>query len=115
MRFKVLTHLRIIAAVLVFALTAGYALGPAGTAFADPREDSPASCMGLEAAAVSPPGSDTEPFPLDESGGMPAVNDLFDLLLSPGSPHGAAMSAMAKLHLADHDACDAAVIAGAPY
>ena len=60
------------AAVPAFVLLAAFVLGPAGTAFADPPEGSPASCMGYEASAVSPPGTSTEAPP-----GMPFVAEVF--------------------------------------
>ena len=55
--------------------TKGVAFGLAcialcGSALADPREDLPTSCMGYEAADVSPPGSEDGPF---SRYGMPGI------------------------------------------
>jgi hypothetical protein len=79
---------------------------PAGTAFADVGSASStrASCMGIEAAAISPPGSSTE-----APGG---VRDIKAFLgqVAPGVPPGKAFfSIAARLHEGSHAACDEAL------
>ena len=66
---------------------------------AEPAE--PASCMGHEAAAISPPGS-SEEFP----DGMPGLKAFIDNL---GVPPGAVYSTIAGLHEGSHEACDEAL------
>lgn len=60
-----------------------------------------ASCMGHEAAAISPPGS-SEEFP----DGMPGLKVFIDTL---GVPPGVIYSTIAKLHEGSHEACDEAL------
>ncbi len=61
----------------------------------------PASCMGQEAAGVSPPGSSDE-----APGGMPDLVAFIDAL--PGPP-GATYKFIASLHEDSHEACDEAL------
>jgi hypothetical protein len=72
-----------------------------GSAFAD--AGAKASCMGIEASSLTPPGSSGE-FP----GGMPEfrrfVRENF-----PGTPPGVVSRTFAKLHEGSHAACDEAV------
>lgn len=69
-----------------------------GPASADPSGN--ASCLGIEAAAISPPGS-LEEFP----GGMPElVRFVHDQL----GKLGPVASQVAQIHAGSHEACDAA-------
>ena len=63
-----------------------------------------ASCMGVEAAAVSPPGSSSE-----VAGGMPGLKAFVEEV-APGVPPGMAFfSVAARLHAGSHEACDDAL------
>jgi hypothetical protein len=78
-------------------------------AVADPREGGRASCLGQEAADVSPPGSENGTF---SRLGMPGILAFIDLIVAsnPLLPtRGAVISAFAKVHAGSHEACDAAV------
>ena len=84
------------------ALIAGLVLVPGGaTAFAD--AGAPASCLGHEASAISPPGS-SEELP----GGMPQLKDFVSTEF-PGVPPGLVYRAIAQLHEGSHEACDEAL------
>jgi hypothetical protein len=78
-------------------------IAPAGTALAD--TGSPyASCMGIEASALSPPGSSDE-APV----GMPDIRE-FLKETAPGVPPGHAFYSIAgHLHEGSHEACDEAL------
>jgi hypothetical protein len=81
-------------------------VAPAGSAFADVGSASStrASCMGIEAAAISPPGSSTE-----APGGVPDIK-AFVGQVAPGIPPGKAFfSVAARLHEGSHEACDEAL------
>jgi hypothetical protein len=95
--------LKIIAALFAVTLVAGLALAPPSTAFADPKDGSPASCAGFEADAV-PPGSNEE-----EPNGWRSVLEIIDGFAALlGTNRGAVISEfLAKLHLGSHEACDA--------
>jgi hypothetical protein len=71
-----------------------------GAGYADAA--APASCLGIEASSVSPPGT-TDEFP----GGMA---DLLPFLRAtfPGVPPGAIVAGFASIHAGSHEACDAA-------
>ena len=87
--------LALVAAVAALAL-----FGGAKSALAKgPNEH--ASCMGQEAAALSPPGSSGE-----AAGGMPEFTQFIRGL--PGSP-GETIRFIASLHEGSHDLCDAAL------
>ena len=92
--------------------TKGVAFGLAcialcGSALADPREDLPTSCMGYEAADVSPPGSEDGPF---SRYGMPGILAFIDgIIAGTGLPRGAVLSALARIHAGSHEACDEVV------
>jgi hypothetical protein len=80
--------------------------GFAGNAKADASSSSntPASCIGIEAAALSPPGSSDE-----APGGMPDIRAFLKANF-PGIPPGQALySFAAKLHEGSHEACDEAL------
>ena len=72
---------------------------PVGVAGAGPG--SKASCMGHEAAGISPPGSSDE-LP----GGAPQLKAFVDSL---GGHPGAVYSVIAHLHEGSHEACDEAL------
>ena len=85
--------------VLTIAAPAGPALADVGTA-----GSTRASCMGIEAAALSPPGSSDE-----APGGMPDIKAFLDENF-PGTPPGLAFySFAAHLHEGSHAACDEAL------
>ena len=76
---------------------------PLQAAQADPATPH-ASCMGIEAAALSPPGSSDE-----APGGMPDIKAFLDEE-APGVPPGQAFySIAAHLHEGSHEACDEAL------
>lgn len=75
--------------------------GPAGPALAE--AGGPASCMGHEASAISPPGA-SEEFP----SGMPGLKAFIGQAF-PGVPPGAVFSTIAGLHEGSHEACDEAL------
>jgi hypothetical protein len=85
---------------LSVTLLAGLVLGPASTSFG--AAGSHASCMGLEASNISPPGSSDE-----VPGGMPEFN-AFLRANFPG-PKGAVNRQIAALHAGSHEACDEAL------
>jgi hypothetical protein len=80
-------------AAVAFAASAAPAFSDAGTH---------ASCMGIEASSLSPPGSSSE-LP----GGMPEFRRFIKENL-PGPP-GATSRTFAHLHEGSHEACDEAV------
>jgi hypothetical protein len=85
--------------VLSFGIPAGTALADVGTA-ATTR----ASCMGIEAAALSPPGSSEEAL-----GGVKDIKAFLDQV-APGVPPGQAFySFAARLHEGSHADCDEAL------
>jgi hypothetical protein len=64
----------------------------------------PASCMGIEAAALSPPGSSEE-----VPSGLPGLR-AFLREVAPGVPPGQAFySFAARLHEGSHELCDEAL------
>ena len=78
---------------------------PATVASADVGDatSTPASCMGIEAAVLSPPGSNDE-----APGGLPDVKAFVDAV-APGVPPGEAFFSVAgRLHEGSHEACDEA-------
>lgn len=88
-----------LAAALLFA---GVALSPTPRVSAGPS--SAASCIGLEFAAISPPGTSDE-FP----GGAPeAVHGVQSFARELGLPPGTIVSFIAGLHEGSHEACDEA-------
>jgi hypothetical protein len=88
---------RIVQSALGLALLTATVAAPATVVGA---VDQHASCIGHEAAGISPPGSSDE-FP----GGVPEIHRLLE---SSGVRQGAVFSAVAKLHEGSHEACDAA-------
>lgn len=80
-------------------------LGPAvASADVGSADSTPASCEGIEAAALSPPGSSDE-----APGGVPDIKAFLDEA-APGVPPGQAFfSVAAQLHETSHAACDEAL------
>src|SRR5437867_4796201 len=94
--------------LLTVVLTAGVLTlaGQAGSAFAEvgSANATHASCMGIEAAALSPPGSSDE-----APGGMPEVKEFLNENF-PGIPPGLVFySTAAHLHEGSHAPCDEAL------
>lgn len=85
--------------VLALGLTTLLAPG----ALAAPNEpNGNASCLGIELAAISPPGSSDE-----VPGGAPAfVGEVKSIATSLGLPPGAVFAFIASLHSGSHAACD---------
>jgi hypothetical protein len=78
--------------------------GPVASADVGSAPSTPASCLGIEAAALSPPGSSTE-----APGGMPDLRE-FVREVAPGVPPGQALyRVVAHLHEGSHEACDEAL------
>jgi hypothetical protein len=86
------------AAAATLAAAASGLVATGQTAFGEPSGH--ASCIGIEASAISPPGSSDE-FP----GGVP---ELVAFVQGLGGPPGAVVGAVAKLHEGSHEACDEA-------
>jgi hypothetical protein len=64
-----------------------------------------ASCMGIELAAISPPGTSDE-IP----GGAPAfAAEIKGIAAFLGVPPGVLFSTIARIHAGSHEACDAAL------
>src|SRR6266487_3371762 len=88
-------------AIVVVAGTAFALLSAAAHSVSAAGPSGPASCMGQEAAALSPPGSSDE-----APGGM---KDLVAFAQSqPGTP-GATFKFIASFHEATHEDCDKAI------
>lgn len=84
-------------AVVALALTVGPPVAAANEANSRP------SCMGIELAAISPPGSSDE-----IAGGAPEfVREVRELAASFGLPQGAIDRLIAQAHAGSHEACDA--------
>jgi hypothetical protein len=88
---------RTLTAVLISAAAFAASAAPAHS-----DAGSQASCMGIEASSLSPPGSSDE-----VPGGMPEFRRFIKENL-PGPP-GATSRAFAQLHAGSHEACDEAV------
>lgn len=79
-------------------------IGSASTPSPTAAVNSHASCIGIEASEISPPGTSSE-FP----GGMHQVAHLVRAVAGAlGIPSGAIYSSVARLHAGSHEACDAA-------
>jgi hypothetical protein len=88
--------------VLALGLTTLLAPG----ALAAPSEPSGnASCMGIELAAISPPGSSDEV----PGGAQPFVGEVESIANSLGLPPGAVFAFIASLHAGSHAECDEAL------
>jgi hypothetical protein len=83
-------------AVVALGMTVGAPVAAANEA------NSHASCMGIELAAISPPGSSDE-----INGGAPEfVREVRELAASFGLPQGAVDRLIAQAHAGSHEACD---------
>jgi hypothetical protein len=83
-------------------LVALFAFAHAGTASAQASGN--ASCMGIEASGISPPGTSTE-----FSGGVKDLRQAFrEFAAGLGVSPGALTSGFAKLREGSHEACDEA-------
>jgi hypothetical protein len=95
---------RIRAVAAAIAVAASVQITGAQAAHADAAGPA-ASCLGIEASALSPPGSSDEVL-----GGMSAaVAEVREGAGDLGIPAGAIFSFIAELHEGSHEACDAAV------
>lgn len=95
---------RMIGVALSLALLAAISVGSTGTAFAAPGE--PTSCMGHEAADISPPGSSTEE---GAEGDMPTFIASVQEVLGQEGIGPFVGGVFAQLHEGSHEACDIAV------
>ena len=85
-------------AVVAFGLTVGAPVAAAHEA------NGRASCMGIELAAISPPGTSDE-IP----GGAPEfVREVRELAVALGVSQGAIDRLIAQAHAGSHEACDTA-------
>ena len=83
--------------VVVVGMTVGAPVAAANEA------NSHASCMGIELAAISPPGTSDE-----IAGGAPEfLREVRELSASFGLPQGAIDRLIAQAHAGSHEACDA--------
>jgi hypothetical protein len=89
---------KVTASVVVAAIACAASAAPA---FSDPGAR--ASCMGIEASSLSPPGSSDE-----VPGGMPEFRR-FIRETFPGTPPGVVSRTIAQLHEGSHEACDEAI------
>jgi hypothetical protein len=92
---------RLVAAVIA-AVACVQVGGGVQTARADASGN--ASCIGIEASTISPPGTSSE-FP----GGVPDLISAVKALAGQlGVPPGAFVSIVARIHAGSHEACDRA-------
>ncbi|MPZ13062.1 MAG: hypothetical protein GEU73_01320 [Chloroflexi bacterium] len=90
--------------VVRMVLPLAFILASATPVFADPAEPANASCVGIEASAISPPGSAPEEEEELAGEGMPGiVRFVRDGL---GLQMGTVASRIAKEHRQTHAACD---------
>ena len=80
------------------------AIAPGGVAAAN-EPNGRASCVGLEQASISPPGS-SEEVP---GGASQFVGEVKELAATFGVPTGVLFSFIAHLHAGSHAACDEAL------
>ena len=76
-----------------------------GIALAADEPNGNASCVGLEQASISPPGSSDE----EPGGSKQFVGEVKELAAFLGVEPGALLSFIARLHAGGHEACDAAL------
>jgi hypothetical protein len=86
------------------ALAMASVLAPA-SALAASEPSGNASCMGLELASISPPGSSDE----EPGGARQFVSEVKDLAVFLGVKPGALFSFIASLHAGSHADCDEAL------
>ena len=84
--------------VLAASLALALGFGPVSAAFADPGEPSSASCQGIEASFVAPPGS-----ALEAPGGNAEIAQINQGL---GIPAGQEFKRWAQAKLGTHEECD---------
>ena len=92
---------------LLAGLIAGLAL-PSTPAFAADEPNGAASCMGIERAAISPPGSSDE----EPGGSHQFVGEVKGLAASQGVTAGSLFAWIASLHEGSHEDCDIALGGG---
>jgi hypothetical protein len=97
---------RAVGAGAVLLLITGIVLPAA--ALADNEPNGAASCMGIEQAAISPPGSSDE----EPGGSSQFVSEVKGLAAEQGVSPGALFSFVASLHEGSHEACDEALGGG---
>ena len=94
---------RVLAVALGVGLLAGVAVGP--VAAGDGTPNGRASCLGIEQAVISPPGSSDE-----VPGGAAQLSEILrEVAAGLGVPPGAIFSFIATLHEGSHEACDAVI------
>lgn len=89
---------------MVLALATTSALVP-GTVAAASEPNGHASCIGIEQASISPPGSSDE----EPGGARQFVGEVKGLAAAFGVPGGTLMSFIAHLKAGSHAACDEAL------
>lgn len=93
----------LIALSVVLALSVFWLATPGLAVAREPNEH--ASCIGLELASISPPGSSDE-----EPGGAPQfIGEIKEFAAFLGLPAGGVMAFIASLHAGSHAECDAAL------
>ena len=80
-------------------------LGTPGVVGAASEPNGNASCMGLELASISPPGSSDE----EPGGARQFTGEVKELAAALGWRPGALFSFIADLHAGSHEACDEAL------
>lgn len=95
-----------VASVVSFTLALAIPMAGFATTYAGHEPNGAASCMGIEHAAISPPGtSDEEP-----GGSRQFVGEVKALAAGLGGvPAGALMRFIASLHVGSHEDCDEAL------
>jgi len=88
----------------LLALAIGTVVAPAAALAAD-EPNGAASCMGLEQASISPPGSSDE----EPGGARQFVGQVKELGTFLGVRPGGLFSFIARLHAGSHAACDEAL------
>ena len=90
--------------VAVLGLAIGALTFPGLVAGAEEPNGS-ASCMGLELASISPPGTSEE----EPGGATQFVGEIKEFAAFLGVPAGGLLSFIASLHAGSHEACDEAL------
>lgn len=94
-----------VASALSFALALGIPLAGFATTYAAHEPNGAASCMGIEHAAISPPGTSYE----EPGGSRQFVGEVKALAAGLGVPPGALMRFIASLQAGSHEDCDEAL------
>ena len=95
---------RHLASALFLLLVLGSVAAPAAAAAAS-EPNGHASCIGLEQASISPPGSSDE----EPGGARQFIGEVKELATSFGLRPGALLSFIARLHAGSHELCDEAL------